>query len=97
MALSALRIGEHGEPFVRTSIGSNVKPIKELLRKDARTRVPALSKNFPCVWNDPRTAPLERKRMIALLIEDVTLLNAERHVRFRGGKLARDPYRDLVR
>ncbi|HEY0942347.1 MAG TPA: recombinase family protein [Steroidobacter sp.] len=66
------------------------KADQELLSKDARARILALSKNFPRVWNDPRTAPLERKRMIALLIEDVTLLNAERiaiHVRFRGGKL----------
>lgn len=65
------------------------KADQELLSKDARARILALSKNFPRVWNDPRTAPLERKRMIALLIEDVTLLNAERiavHVRFRGGK-----------
>jgi hypothetical protein len=33
--------------------------------------------------------PLERKRMIALLIEDVTLVKSERvaiHVRFRGGR-----------
>lgn len=66
------------------------KADQELLSKDARARILALSKNFPRVWNDPRTAPLERKRMIALLIEDVTLLNAERiaaHVRFRGGKI----------
>jgi hypothetical protein len=41
------------------------------------------------VWNDPRTTPLERKRMVALLIEDVTLVKAEKiavHVRFRGGQ-----------
>jgi len=41
------------------------------------------------VWNDPRTVPLERKRLIALLLEDVTLLNQDDvtvHVRFRGGK-----------
>ena len=45
--------------------------------------------DFRRVWNDPRTTPIERKRMIALLIEDVTLAKAERiaiHVRFRGGK-----------
>ena len=38
------------------------------------------------------SAPLERKRMVALLIEDITLLKAERiaiHVRFRGGKQPR--------
>jgi hypothetical protein len=33
--------------------------------------------------------PVERKRMVALLIEDVTLVKSERvaiHVRFRGGR-----------
>jgi DNA invertase Pin-like site-specific DNA recombinase len=60
-----------------------------LLSEDARARIIALSTDFPRVWNDPRTAPLERKRMLALLIEDITLLKAEHisiHVRFRGGK-----------
>jgi len=60
-----------------------------LLSEDARSRILALSNDFPRVWNDPRTAPLERKRMLALLIEDITLLKAEQisiHVRFRGGK-----------
>lgn len=41
------------------------------------------------MWHDERIAPVERKRMVALLIEDVTLVKAERvaiHVRFRGGR-----------
>ena len=60
-----------------------------LLSEEARSRILALSADFPRVWNDERTAPLERKRMVALLIEDVTLLRAEHisvHVRFRGGQ-----------
>jgi DNA invertase Pin-like site-specific DNA recombinase len=59
-----------------------------LLSDEARSRILALSTDFPRVWNDERTAPLERKRMVALLIEDITLLREERvsiHVRFRGG------------
>jgi DNA invertase Pin-like site-specific DNA recombinase len=59
-----------------------------LLSEEARSRILALSTDFPRVWNDARTAPLERKRMVALLIEDITLLREERvsiHVRFRGG------------
>lgn len=59
-----------------------------LLSEEARSRILALSADFPRVWNDERTAPLERKRMVALLIEDITLLRAEHisiHVRFRGG------------
>ncbi len=60
-----------------------------LLSEEARARIRALAADFPRVWNDPRTAALERKRMIALLIEDVTLVKAEQiaiHVRFRGGQ-----------
>ena len=60
-----------------------------LLSAEARARILALSGDFPRIWNDPRTPPLERKRMVALLIEDITLLKAERiaiHVRFRGGQ-----------
>ena len=60
-----------------------------LLSEDARARTLALAKDFPRVWNNPRTEPRERKRMLGLLIEDVTLLKADEiaiHVRFRGGK-----------
>lgn len=60
-----------------------------LLNEEARTRIRALATDFRQVWEDPRTAPLERKRMVALLIEDVTLDKARTiavHVRFRGGQ-----------
>ncbi len=63
-----------------------------LLSDEARSRILALSADFPRIWNDERTAPLERKRMVALLIEDITLLRAEDisiNVRFRGGQLTR--------
>ena len=62
---------------------------QRLLGDDARARIRALAENFPQVWNDERIAPIERKRMVALLIEDVTLVKADRiaiHVRFRGGR-----------
>jgi len=62
-----------------------------LLGDQARARIRALAQNFPAVWADERIAPIERKRMVALLIEDVTLLKQERidiHVRFRGGAAA---------
>jgi hypothetical protein len=65
------------------------KTDQALLSDEARARILALSADFPRVWNDPRTAPLERKRMVALLLEDVTLIKAEKitlHVRFRGGR-----------
>jgi hypothetical protein len=40
------------------------------------------------VWRDPHTPQRERKRMLALLVEDITLLKQRQvtaHVRFRGG------------
>ena len=58
-----------------------------LLDEPARQRIIALASDFPRVWNDPRTGAVERKRLLALLIEDVTLLVGERvdiHVRWRG-------------
>jgi hypothetical protein len=60
-----------------------------LLSEQARERILALAGDFQRVWNDPLTVPIERKRMVALLIEDVTLLKTEQiavHVRFRGGR-----------
>jgi len=53
-----------------------------------RERILALAHDFPAIWNDPATPQRERKRMAALLIEDVTLIKGEHvtaHVRFRGG------------
>jgi DNA invertase Pin-like site-specific DNA recombinase len=60
-----------------------------LLSEPARERIRALATDFARVWNDVRVPPIERKRMVALLIEDVTLTKAEQisiHVRWRGGK-----------
>lgn len=48
----------------------------------------SLVQDFPAIWNDPQTPQRERKRMAALLIEDVTLLKGEQitiQVRFKGG------------
>lgn len=53
-----------------------------------RQRVLSLVKDFPAIWNDPQTPQRERKRMVGLLIEDVTLVKGDEitaHVRFRGG------------
>ncbi len=62
---------------------------QKLLGDDARANIRLLAEDFPRVWHDERIAPVDRKRMVALLIEDVTLVKAERvaiHVRFRGGR-----------
>ncbi|MBF8253373.1 MAG: transposase [Deltaproteobacteria bacterium] len=63
---------------------------KQRLLIDAQTREQLLSlaADFPRVWNDPCAQPRERKRILRLLIEDVTLINGDRiqvHVRLRGG------------
>jgi hypothetical protein len=54
-----------------------------------RARLSSLAQDFPRIWSDPRTAAHDRKRMLELLIEDVTLVEGDPiavHVRFRGGK-----------
>jgi DNA invertase Pin-like site-specific DNA recombinase len=48
----------------------------------------ALATDFPRLWRSPHVAHRDRKRMIRLLIEDVTLVVGEHiavHVRFKGG------------
>jgi len=53
-----------------------------------REQIRELATDFPALWQDARTPDRERKRMAALLLEDVTLLKDEQitvHVRFRGG------------
>jgi hypothetical protein len=62
---------------------------RTLLDEPARQRIVALAADFPRVWNDERTGAVERKRMLALLVEDVTLVvgqQVEVHVRWRGGR-----------
>jgi DNA invertase Pin-like site-specific DNA recombinase len=53
-----------------------------------RSQVLELATNFPKLWNDPRTSHRDRKRIVRLLIEDVTLIHDGQitaHVRFQGG------------
>lgn len=59
-----------------------------LIDDEMRSRVLALARDFPRLWKDPRTPHRERKRMVRLLIEDVTLRKSQFitvHVRFKGG------------
>ncbi len=59
------------------------------LSEEQQARVLALATDFPRLWKDPATPDRERKRMVRLLLEDVTLRRDEKcifvHVRFRGG------------
>lgn len=55
-----------------------------------RARIAALASDFPRLWQDPNTPDREKKRMVRLLLEDVTLLKGDQiqvHVRFKGGVL----------
>jgi hypothetical protein len=61
---------------------------RALLDEQSRERIRELATDFPRLWNDPNTPDRERKRMIRLLIEDVTLSKdgeITAHVRFKGG------------
>jgi DNA invertase Pin-like site-specific DNA recombinase len=58
---------------------------------EVRARVLALTTDFPRVWQAPQTTDRDRKRMVRLLVEDVTLIKTPHHVtvqvRFRGGRI----------
>jgi hypothetical protein len=54
------------------------------LSADDRARIHGLAHDLPRVWHDPRTAMRERKRILRLLIEDVTLLRARSGSPFAG-------------
>ncbi len=58
------------------------------LSEEQRQQIVALATDFPRLWHDPKTPQRERKRMVRLLIEDVTLTKGDEiavGVRFRGG------------
>jgi len=58
------------------------------LDDERRRKVLALAQDLPRLWRDPHTSDQDRKRMVRLLIEDVTLTKAEQiiaQIRFKGG------------
>jgi hypothetical protein len=63
---------------------------EEIAALDAETRrhVLELTEQFPRIWSDPRVDMRERKRILRLLILDVTLVKSDKitvHVRLSGG------------
>ena len=59
-----------------------------ILTGEERTKVLSLASDFPQLWKDPKTPLREKKRMIRLLIDDVTLTKNDQiiaNVRFKGG------------
>jgi DNA invertase Pin-like site-specific DNA recombinase len=63
-----------------------------VLDEAVRQRLVAMTKDFRKLWNDPDTANRERKRLLAYIIEDATLIKipaegiTKIHVRFKGGR-----------
>ena len=58
------------------------------LSDERRKEILALATDFPRLWNDPQTPQRERKRMVRLLLDDVTLTKGDEinvGVCFRGG------------
>jgi DNA invertase Pin-like site-specific DNA recombinase len=61
---------------------------RRLFNDEQRSAIFALAQDFPRLWKDPATEDRDRKRMIRLLVEDVTMTRGEQirlHFRFRGG------------
>jgi len=59
------------------------------LTEARKAQIRALATDFPALWANPDTPQRERKRMVRLLIEDVTLVKTDQihvHVRLRGGQ-----------
>lgn len=61
---------------------------RKLIDEQQRAATLSLATDFAEVWRDPSTLDRERKRTVRLLLEDVTLIRADRltlHLRFKGG------------
>jgi DNA invertase Pin-like site-specific DNA recombinase/DNA-binding transcriptional regulator YiaG len=59
------------------------------LTEDLKAKIRCLATDFPALWSNPDTPQRDRKRMVRLLVDDVTLHKTDRihlHVRFRGGQ-----------
>jgi DNA invertase Pin-like site-specific DNA recombinase len=61
---------------------------RQALSAEQRAAILALATDFPRLWRDPQTVDRDRKRMVRLLLEDVTILRdpgITLHLRFKGG------------
>jgi DNA invertase Pin-like site-specific DNA recombinase len=58
------------------------------ISEQQRASIAALARDFPRLWQNPNTSDRERKRLVRLLLDDVTLVQNDEitaHVRFKGG------------
>lgn len=61
---------------------------RQVVDEEMRSQILALARDFPRLWQDPRTPDRERKRMVRLMLEDVTLVKGDEitaQIRFKGG------------
>jgi len=59
-----------------------------VLDNEQRSRILSLATDFPRLWRDTKVGDREKKRMVRLLLEDVTLVRDRGisvHIRFKGG------------
>jgi len=61
---------------------------QRVIDPDQRARIFALATDFRRLWENATTPDRERKRMVRLMLEDVTLIRQQEitvHIRFKGG------------
>ena len=62
---------------------------RQVVDDETRSQVLALARDFPRLWKNAKTPHRERKRMVRLMLEDVTLVKGDDQltvqVRFKGG------------
>ena len=81
-ALRALQTAQ--EDYERASAAAQTT-----LTDQVKDRIRCLATDFPALWSNPDIPQRERKRMVRLLVDDVTLHKTDRihlHVRLRGGQ-----------
>jgi DNA invertase Pin-like site-specific DNA recombinase len=64
------------------------KKDRAAISEQQRASIAALAHDFPRLWQNPQTPNRERKRLVRLLLDDVTLIRNDAitaHVRFKGG------------
>jgi hypothetical protein len=69
---------------------SQMKQKQNVVTADQRERVLALAGDLPRLWHAPETSAKDKKRILQLLLKDITVEKAERyqavlHIRWQGG------------
>ena len=62
----------------------------QVLTSEQKEIILSLSTDFPKLWNDRKTPDREKKRMVRLILEDVTLTRGDEisvNIRFKGGAI----------